>query len=167
MADEHGREGHIAVVRRLAGHTELLVPSISICCFDDQDRLLLASHHAAGGRWATPGGAVEPGDADVSAAVRREAREELGVEVRPLGLIGVAGPHRVVYPNGDVTSYVATMVAVELVDDTPLVRDASELAELRWVDERESAHLDLVDWLRPELPAIHRWRRDGTTTLGH
>ena len=39
------------------------------------------------GRWELPGGRVEPGESDVD-AVRRECREELGVDVRVGGAIG-------------------------------------------------------------------------------
>jgi 8-oxo-dGTP pyrophosphatase MutT (NUDIX family) len=47
----------------------------------------LLVHHRRLGRWLQPGGHVEPGDASVFEAARREAREETGVTVleAPLG----------------------------------------------------------------------------------
>jgi 8-oxo-dGTP pyrophosphatase MutT (NUDIX family) len=46
----------------------------------DPPRLrLLLIHHAKLGRWLQPGGHVEPGDADILAAARREAAEEVGL----------------------------------------------------------------------------------------
>ncbi len=47
------------------------------------DALLLIRHPTLG-RWLQPGGHVEPGDADVLAAARREAEEEVGLRELPL-----------------------------------------------------------------------------------
>lgn len=44
------------------------------------ERSLLLIHHAKLHRWLQPGGHIEPGDADVIAAARREVREEVGLE---------------------------------------------------------------------------------------
>jgi len=50
------------------------------------ERELLLILHGKLGRWLQPGGHVEPGDADVVAAARRELREEVGLdEVALLG----------------------------------------------------------------------------------
>lgn len=95
-------------------------------------------------------------------AAVREAAEELGVQARPTGVVGVFGPHRVTYPNGDVTSYSATMFAMEVVAGTPEA-DQEELLELGWFREDEVDAIEVADWLRPLLPAIFGWRRDGRT----
>lgn len=53
-------------------------------CWDDEGRLLLVRHKgiAADDFWAPPGGGVEFGES-VIAALRREFREETGLEVTP------------------------------------------------------------------------------------
>ncbi len=53
------------------------------------------------------GGAVDPGESPVDAAVR-EAWEETGLHVEITGIFGVFGgpDFRVSYPNGDVADYV-------------------------------------------------------------
>ncbi|MBW3648761.1 MAG: NUDIX domain-containing protein, partial [Actinobacteria bacterium] len=104
------------------------------------DRLLLA-HHRAAGVWSTPGGAVEPGET-LSAACRREAREELGISVDPRSVAAVIGPDEVRYPNGDRTAYVTTAFACR-ADDTP-VADEPELDQLLWVGEDDVPQLTIA-----------------------
>lgn len=50
----------------------------------ERDALLLI-HHRKLDRWLQPGGHVEPGDADMLAAARREALEEVGMGELALG----------------------------------------------------------------------------------
>jgi ADP-ribose pyrophosphatase YjhB (NUDIX family) len=69
-----------------------LRPSARAVILDDEDRILLCRFEfARGGRevvlWATPGGGVEAGES-LLAALRRELREEVGLE-----LDGEAPPH--------------------------------------------------------------------------
>lgn len=159
-APQRGREGHIAQVRRVVGTSLLLVPSVSICLYDDDRRLLLV-HHRQTGLWSTPGGAVEPGESVAEACIR-EAREELGIEVVPEAIAGVFGPFEIVYPNGDRTAYVTTAFACG-ARHSPRPDD-DEIDELRWVDLDEAEQLDVAGWLRPRLGALMAWR-PGSPTL--
>ena len=73
----------------------------AILVLDDQNRLLMLKRSESG-CWGLPGGATEPGEV-VEFAVKRETREEVGLEVGEMSLFGVfSGPELYYkYPNGD------------------------------------------------------------------
>lgn len=147
------REGHIASLRGLIGTRLLIVPSVSVC-LRNHDRILLA-HHPATGVWSTPGGAIEPGET-VSDACRREAREELLIDVEPVAIAAVLGPDEVVYPNGDRTAYVTTVFACH-ADGAPSY-DGDEIDEIRWVSADEATSMPVAPWLRAWVEPLTRWR---------
>jgi 8-oxo-dGTP diphosphatase len=96
---------------------------------------------AVAGGWEFPGGKVEPGEFDVAALVR-ECREELGVDIRVGQLLGVGAPGSVM-----LRVYRASLVGGE-------PRPLQDHDELRWLAADE---LDTVAWLpadRPLLPAV-------------
>jgi TDG/mug DNA glycosylase family protein len=61
-------------------------PAVRALVVDGRDRVLLLAFRTPGGRefWATPGGAVEPGEREDD-ALRRELREEAGLDAFELG----------------------------------------------------------------------------------
>jgi ADP-ribose pyrophosphatase YjhB (NUDIX family) len=65
-------------------------PTASAPCLDDDRRLLLArrAHEPFRGLWDTPGGFVEEDEHPLD-ALRRELREETGLEIEPLAFFGV------------------------------------------------------------------------------
>ena len=72
----------------------------SAVIFDESERVLLTQRRDTG-LWCLPGGIVEPGET-VSEAVTRETREETGLVVTPVHLVGVySDPDLLVgYPDG-------------------------------------------------------------------
>ncbi|MGL5816368.1 MAG: NUDIX hydrolase [Phycicoccus sp.] len=66
-----------------AGPPEHLTASCLVV--DDRGEHVLLTHHRRAGQWFQFGGHLEPGDASLHAAARREAREESGVhDLEPL-----------------------------------------------------------------------------------
>ncbi len=116
---------------------------------------LLAQQRAypadAAGLWELPGGRVEPGETDVAAVVR-ECREELGVEVAagpPLG------PDVALPKDRLLRIYRAALV------DPGAVPHPHDHADLRWL---KAGQLGSVEWLpadRVLLPALRQALRTG------
>ncbi len=106
-------------------------PGVAAVIFAD-DRVLLQRRDDTG-RWGLPGGGVEPGES-VRQAIVREVREETGLEVDPVRLIGVYSDpvhHQVVsYPDGNVIHYVSSVF--ECVVRAGALECGEESLELGW-----------------------------------
>ena len=138
---------YIRRLRARIGNELIVLPSVAAMVLDEQRRVLLV-RDAAAGHWSTPGGAVDPDESPADAAVR-EAFEETGYEValtRVLGVYGGPG-YRLIYPNGDVVSYVAIAFAARIIGGAPRP-DGEETAEVHWFSESELAGLNLTVWAR-------------------
>jgi 8-oxo-dGTP diphosphatase len=97
------------------------------------------------GRWELPGGRVDPGEHE-SAAVVRECKEELDVDVRTTGRVGTDVP----LDNGMILrAHVA-----ELTDASATPR-AVEHRAVRWVTASE---LSGLDWLDADRVLVHSMR---------
>ena len=114
-------------------------------------RVLVAQRDAGpfAGLWEFPGGKVERGESELAAVVR-ECREELSVDVEPQAFLGEVPLPGVVAGGAPGASTLRVwwgrVAAGELV--------AHEHAELRWVQAEE---LDALAWIpadRPLLPAV-------------
>jgi 8-oxo-dGTP pyrophosphatase MutT (NUDIX family) len=128
---------HIARLRAFVGHEQLLLPCATVLPVDEAGRVLLAwaAGHTDG--WGTVGGAVDPGESPAAAAIR-EAREEIGVEVRLVRLVDVLGgpDYEVTYPNGDRAAYVTAVYEASIVEGVPAPADG-ELSDVAWFSRDE------------------------------
>ena len=122
-------------------------PGVGAVIFDGA-RVLL-QRRDDNGRWGLPGGAVEPGES-VREALVREVREETGLEVEPLRLVGVYSDPAlqvVRYPDGNVWHYVN--VCFECVVRGGRLTTCDETLALAWT---------ALDALPPTLLPNHRIR---------
>lgn len=123
---------YMAWLRENVGHDLLLVPSAVACIRDGEGRVLLVRRSDGEELWGFPGGAMEPGERAAD-AVKRELREEIGLEVEPVTLIGVySGPeYAFTYPNGDQVQPVSIFLECRVVDGD-LQPDGNEVLGARY-----------------------------------
>jgi 8-oxo-dGTP pyrophosphatase MutT (NUDIX family) len=146
-----GISPHLARLRAAIGHELLVLPCVTVLPVDKQERILLARHAGHTDGWGTVGGAVDPGESPAEAAVR-EAREEIGVDIRLVRLLTVLGgpDYEVTYPNGDRVAYVPAVYEAEIVAGTPAPSDG-ELSEVAWFTRADLQTLQLSRFTRALL----------------
>ena len=113
-------------------------------------RLLAARRSAPvqfAGQWEFPGGKVEPDEDDVE-ALRREVREELGVDVQ----VGaeLVGPDPDGWPLND-SAVMRVWLAVITAGVPAALQDHDEL---RWVDLRDTSELKELPWIPADRPIV-------------
>lgn len=114
----------------------------------ESDRRLLLERRADAPLWGLVGGGVED-DETLEDALRREVREETGLEIERLALFGTfSDPSRIArYPDGSVVQLVTVAYVVVPADESALCV-GSESVELRF--------FALADLPVGELVPIHR-----------
>jgi 8-oxo-dGTP pyrophosphatase MutT (NUDIX family) len=156
-----GISPYLRHLRESVGHDLLLIPAVAVFPWDGDGRLLMV-READTGLWQTVGGAIDPDESPLDAAVR-EAAEETGAVVGIEGVRAVAGgpQFRLTYPNGDQVSYVSIMFDARVLEGTPRA-DGDETIEVGWFSPRQLAELHVTDFTA-ELFRIAGVPENGTT----
>ncbi len=128
-----------------------VIQVVGAALVDDCRRVLVAQRGSGSlaGLWEFPGGKVERGEDDLAALVR-ECREELGVDVVPQAFVGEVPLDGAV--GGGVPGTSTLRVWSGRIAGGELV--AREHAELRWLRAEELEDLDWIPADRPLLPAV-------------
>ena len=138
-------------LREHVGHGLLPLVGVTAVVLDDDGRVLL-HRRSDDGRWATPGGILEPGEQPAPAVVR-ETWEETGVEVRVERLATVVTQEPHTYPNGDQVQFLDLAFRCRPVGGT-LRADGDESLEVAWF-----APADMPVMAERILERIH-WARE-------
>ena len=106
---------------------------VGVIILDDKQRILLEKR-SDNGLWGLIGGAIEPGETILNAAIR-EAREETNLVIKITGMIGgysdPADGRIVIYPdNGDVRHLVDVIFTAEIISGK--MRNSHESLNLRF-----------------------------------
>lgn len=121
-----------------------LRPGCYAAIFDASRTKILLTRRADNRLWCLPGGKIEPGES-VAEACLREVREETGLQVRVVRLIGVySSPDWMVeYPDGRRTQAVA--LCFEAVIEGGALGESCEVCEFGYFDVDEAAGLALCN----------------------
>jgi ADP-ribose pyrophosphatase YjhB (NUDIX family) len=149
-------------LRRAVGSQDPLIiagASTFICA---GDRVVL-QRRADNDAWVVPGGALELGERIDQTAVR-EAREETGLEVEPVRLVGIYSEPRWIaaYPQGDRVQVFVALFECRVIGGA-LKSDGVETTDVRWfsldalpADLPERARIRIDDALAGKREAIVR-----------
>ena len=116
-----------------------VVPSVTAVIVDDEGRLLLI-HKTDNDLWALPGGGHEAGES-IAATVVREVKEETGIDVEVVDLVGLyTDPrHVIAYDDGEVRQQFS--ICFHARPTGGKLCTSSESKEVRWVPPGELADL--------------------------
>jgi len=93
---------------------------------DSAGRALLVQQNYGGRRWSAPGGVVDSGETPMQAA-QREAQEEVGVEIRITGIVGLY-----LLQGGGWPDVLSHIFQAEIVRGIVHVVDPEEIAAVEW-----------------------------------
>jgi 8-oxo-dGTP pyrophosphatase MutT (NUDIX family) len=148
-------------LRKYIGHEPLWLATAAGIVLDGDGRLLLG-RRADTGRWAIPGGIVDPGEEPADCAVR-EIFEETGVIAIPERLVETGISQPITYPNGDQVQYLELTFRCRAVGGKARVND-SESVEVAWFSldalpemHGYSARVLTADALEGDGPAAFRF----------
>lgn len=142
---------YVLSLRERIGTDLLLLPTVAVLARDELGRLLLV-RHVESGRWATVGGAIEPDESPVDAAIRETQEETVIVAIGRL-LTALGGPeYRLTYPNGDQCSVVSLVYEATVTGGEPRPDD-DETSDVRWLHLDEVKSLNLNEFNRRLLTA--------------
>ncbi|MCI1881479.1 MAG: NUDIX domain-containing protein [Sporolactobacillus sp.] len=125
--------GYIEEVRSLVGHRPLILVGACALIENGQGDVLLQQRKDPYGYWGIPGGLMEL-DETIEETARREVREEAGLKIGPLHLLGIytsSGPLSVA-ANGDRFRAVTVAYSTDGYSGS-LVVDPQESLDFRFV----------------------------------
>ncbi|MEU6891548.1 NUDIX domain-containing protein [Streptomyces sp. NPDC046557] len=126
-----------------------IVPAVTAFVVNDAGDVLM-ERRSDNGRWGMPGGVQEIGE-DIAGTVVREVREETGITVEVIGLVGIfTDPgHVIAFADGEVRQEFSLCFRARPVGGE--IKVSSESFEVRWVPRSEVDSLDMSPTTRRRL----------------
>lgn len=143
------------------GRTAELFVGCSGTVFDQERRKILLTRRADNGRWCLPGGHVEPGETVAEACIR-EMREETGLVVRIVRLIGVYSSPHFVLDYGERGRFQVIGLNFEVEPIGGALGLSNETIAVDYFAADEIARLDLLEHHRERIADAFA---DGQTTF--
>lgn len=131
----------------------MYVPCVGAIIHDDEGRIVVVRrrHAPSAGCWSIPGGRVEEGES-LEEAVRREVREETGLDVLVTDVVGVVD-----IPAGDGDIYFVTDFACTPIDERQPLVAGDDATDAQWVSRFEFTELGCSPGLGEALDSWRVW----------
>ena len=139
-----------------------LRPGVAAIISNGEGKILL-QRRSDNGLWGLPGGSVEIGES-VRDAIVREVKEETGLTVEVVRLIGVYSDPTfqiVRYPDGNVVQYISSLFACRILAGT--LQTCDETLDLQFFDPANLPedlvpmhHIRVQDWMTTTPAAFIR-----------
>ena len=129
-------------------------PTVGALCEDDLGRLMLVRRaiEPKQGKWDTPGGFLEEGESPLD-GLKRELREETGLEIEPGEFVGSLID---LYGDGPDAQFVLSLNwTARILGGTPAAAD--DIAEIRWFAAGELPAEDEIAFASV-ASLVQRWR---------
>lgn len=143
-------------LRTIIGHRKVIHPAARIIIENDNGDILLI-RRTDNGQWGIPAGSLEEGE-DIEACIRREVREETGLELLELEVIGISShpeAENVTYPNGDQVQYMVIEFYTHSWEGAPQA-DLEESSEVRFLPLEAAQDLPAQEWATFESLIYYR-----------
>ncbi|MEU7063271.1 NUDIX domain-containing protein [Streptomyces sp. NPDC046161] len=126
-----------------------IVPAVTAFVVNNAGDVLM-ERRSDNGRWGMPGGVQEIGE-NIAGTVVREVREETGITVEVIGLVGIfTDPgHVIAFEDGEVRQEFSLCFRARPVGGE--IKVSSESFEVRWVPRSEVDSLDMSPTTRRRL----------------
>ena len=123
-----------------------IVPSVTAIVPNERGELLLV-HKTDNDLWALPGGAMDVGES-MAETVAREVKEETGIDVAVIGVVGIyTNPNHVMaYDDGEVRQQCSICFTTRMLGGQ--LATSSETKEVRFVDPGDLDALNIHPSMR-------------------
>jgi len=112
---------------------------------NENDEILLVKSYKWGDRYTVPGGHIELGESSKT-AVKREVKEEVGLDVEPVRLLLV---QEAIYPADYIKrQHFIFMDYLCRTHSTDVKVDGKEIQEHLWIDPKSALELELESFTR-------------------
>jgi 8-oxo-dGTP diphosphatase len=101
------------------------------------------------GKWVMPGGKIDLGE-PITAALKREVMEEVGLEVHVEGLVDIFE----IVPSNEHWEHYVILYYLASAKSGDLDPNKEEISEVVWVDEEALGRLDVPDGTRHILKKV-------------
>lgn len=122
-------KNYVEYIRSRVGNDKIILTFAGGCVINENGEVLLQKRTDFDA-WGFPGGSIEFGETPEMTAIR-EIKEETGMDVEIIELIGVYTEFDMIYPNGDKAQSICIAYKLKAVGGE-IISENKETKELRW-----------------------------------